>query len=136
MPRLRQALPVVLAVVLLFAAGAYGLSSVLSSSGSPAAATVSPPNGPIRWLGMQIASVTPGTAVIETVAPGSSGERAGLEPGDILVAVNGRPITAPEQIAGAVSALRPGAYVEVQVNRGSTPFIAQAVLVGPPSNHP
>jgi S1-C subfamily serine protease len=109
---------------------------VLDSSGSPASATVSQPSGPIHWLGMQIASVTPGTVVIQTVASGSSAERAGLEPGDVIDAVNGQPITAPGQIAGAISSLRPGAYVPVEVNRGSTQVTTQAELAGPPSNHP
>jgi S1-C subfamily serine protease len=122
--------------VLILAAGAYGLTRVLGSSDSPASAVVAQSSGPIHWLGMQIDSVTPGTVVIQTVAPGSSAERAGLDPGDVIVAVNGQPINAPSQIAPAISSLSPGAYVPVEVNRGSTPVTTQAQLAGPPSNHP
>lgn len=135
-PRLKQVLPVALAVVLILAAGAYGLSQVLGGSDQPAAATVSQPSGPIDWLGMQIQSVTPGTVVIETVAPGSAGERAGLEPGDLIVAVNGKPISAPGDISAAISSVRLGAYVPIEVNRGSTAFTTQAALAGPPTSHP
>jgi S1-C subfamily serine protease len=127
-------LPVALAVMLILAAGAYGLTRVLNTSDQPAA--LSAPSGPMNWLGMQIESVNPGTVVIETVAPGSPAERAGLNPGDLIAEVNHRPITSTSQISAAIAPLRPGTYVEIQVNRGTTPVTTQALLVGPPSSHP
>jgi regulator of sigma E protease len=59
-----------------------------------------------------------GTSVrprIGTVLPGSPAEKAGLKPGDVIVAVAGRPIQgAPDQIfpnfVGAVSAAAPGPF--------------------------
>ena len=128
------AVAVVLALVL--AAGVYGLSQVLGSSSPPAAATVSQPSGPVDWLGMQIESLPPDSVVIDTVASGSSAEQAGLEPGDVIVEVNGRAITTPNDISSATASLRAGSYVSIQVSRGSTLFSTDAVLAGPPSSHP
>lgn len=134
--RLKRILPVALALVLIVAAGAYGLSRITAASHTSAATPAGQTGAPIRWLGMQIGSVNAGTVVIETVAPGSAGELAGLEPGDVITQVNGRPINATAAIAGAVTSVRPGSYVGIQVNRGSTVFATQAVMSAPPSRHP
>jgi membrane-associated protease RseP (regulator of RpoE activity) len=134
--RLRPVLPLVLAVALILAAGAYGLSRVMGSAGQPPSATAGPSGGEVRWLGMQIDSVNPGTVVIETVAPGSPAEQAGLEPGDVILQVAGHSIDSTSQIGPAVTSLQRGAYVGIQVSRGSTVVNTQAVLSAPPSQHP
>jgi S1-C subfamily serine protease len=134
--RLKRILPVALALVLIVAAGAYGLSRITGASDQSASTPVGQTGGQIRWLGMQVDSVNAGTVVIETVAPGSAAEQAGLEPGDVITQVNGHPIDATSQIAGAVASLHPGAYVEIQVNRGSTVFDTRALMSAPPSKHP
>jgi S1-C subfamily serine protease len=133
---LRPVLPLVLAVALIVAAGAYGLSRVVGSSGPSPAPAAGPIGGELRWLGMQIDSVNPGTVVIETVAPGSPAEQAGLEPGDVILQVAGRSINRTSQISPAVASLARGAYFDIQVDRGSTVVNTQAVLTGRPSQHP
>jgi putative serine protease PepD len=156
---LRHALGVVLAAVLLLAAGAYGLTALLGSSGSrasttaggsfgPPAATaggpsVTPPSTtttrlsrPIHWLGMEVETLPPGAVVIETVGPGSPGELAGLEPGDVIVEINSRPINAAGEIGAAIRGLRAGDLVQMRISRGSTLFTTQATLAAPPSVHP
>jgi S1-C subfamily serine protease len=127
-----------MAALLILAAGAYGLTRALSTTSSEQSTqpALSQASGPVDWLGMQLQSVTPGSVVIETIAPGSSAELAGLEPGDEIVEVNGRSISSTGQISGAVASLPAGAYVEIQVNRGSTPVTTHAALTGPPRNHP
>jgi S1-C subfamily serine protease len=158
-PGLRHALPVVLAAALLLAAGAYGLTALLGSSGprasataggsfgppaataggpsvSPASTTPSRPSRPVRWLGMQIEPLPPGAAVIETVGPRSAGELAGLEPGDVIVEINNRPIHDAGEIGAAIRGLRAGDLVSLQISRGSTLFSTQATLTAPPSVHP
>ena len=47
------------------------------------------------------------------VEPGSPAEKAGLEPGDVIVAANGAAITGPEQLASAVR--KSGAALELTV---------------------
>ena len=169
-PGLRHWLPIVLAAALLLAAGAYGLTALLGSSGSPAsttaggslvapaatpgrspgpsaatpsgpsvspaATTASPPSRPVSWLGMEIATLPPGAAVVETVRLGSEGELAGLEPGDVIVAINNRRITAAGDIGAAIQGLRAGDLVTLQISRGSTLFETEATLAAPPSVRP
>lgn len=137
-PRLSPALAIALATILVLAAAGFGISRLVGASSSSAdgSASVSQASGPIDWLGMQIEGIQPGTVVIATVAPGSAGERAGLEPGDVLTTVNGRPINATGDIGSAISGLRPGDGVTIQVSRGSTRLSTRAMLGAPPSNHP
>jgi S1-C subfamily serine protease len=85
---------------------------------------------------MQIETVPPGAVVVETVGPGSPGELAGLEPGDVIVEINGRPITATSGIGAAIRGLRVGDPVALQISRGSTLYSTQATLTALPSRYP
>jgi S1-C subfamily serine protease len=61
-------------------------------------------------------SVTEG-AVLAQVVPGSPAEAAGLQRGDIVVAVDGREVTSMAELAGLVSRTRPGTTAELTVVR-------------------
>jgi membrane-associated protease RseP (regulator of RpoE activity) len=148
-PDLRRALPIALAGLLLIAAGAYGLTALIGGSSShPGSPTASGPSGfrvlpavgpaatTVNWLGMQIETLPPGVAVIDTVAQGSPGDLAGLEPGDVIVQINNRPISATGEISAAIRGLRAGAQVEIQINRGSTLYTTEVTLAAPPSRYP
>jgi regulator of sigma E protease len=56
--------------------------------------------------------------VIETVLPGSVAERAGLQPGERIVAVNAAPITTWEQLVKAVRA-SPGVPTQLTVRKAN-----------------
>jgi len=129
-------LPIALAVLLILAAGAFGLSRVLGSSSDATPAATGAPSGPMAWLGMQIESLTPAGVVIATVAPGSPAERAGLDPGDIIVEVNNQPVNSTSDVTQAIGGLRPGEQVQIEVSRGSTVYSTAATLTAPPANYP
>jgi putative serine protease PepD len=57
-------------------------------------------------------------ARLRTVEAGSAAERAGLVPGDVVVAVDGLPVRDPVELAGAVADHDPGQTVTVSVRRG------------------
>ncbi len=156
-PRWLPVLPVVIAAALVLGAGAYGLSGLLSSSGNtaqptqnqpPGGSPSSPPSqgspasptnagtGPVNWLGMQVETLPPGVVVVETVAPGSPADLAGLEPGDLILAINNRRVNATGDIRPAISGLAAGDLVPIEVSRGSTLFTTQATLAAPPSGSP
>ncbi len=156
-PRWLPVIPVVIAAALVLGAGAYGISALLSSSGNagqptqnqPAGgAPSSPPaggspasptnaqTGPVNWLGMQVQTLPPGVVVVETVAPGSPADFAGLEPGDVILAVNNQRINATGDIRPAISGLAAGDLVPIEVSRGSTLFTTQATMAAPPSGSP
>ncbi|HWD65967.1 MAG TPA: PDZ domain-containing protein [Solirubrobacteraceae bacterium] len=90
----------------------------------------------ISWLGMQISTVENVGAVIQTVQLGSPADSAGLDPGDIIQAVNHHPITAADQVRGAVRNLKLGDAVLISVDRGSTLFATVADFSGQPVTSP
>jgi serine protease Do len=85
---------------------------------------------------MEIQTLPPGAAVVQTVALGSPGERAGLQPGDVIIEVNHRSISGAGDIGAAISGLHAGDQIELQVSHGSGLYRTDATLAAPPSVHP
>lgn len=57
-------------------------------------------------------------AVIESVAPGSSAEAAGLQPGDVVTRIQNRPVSNAGTVAATIGIAQPGTEVEVVYLRG------------------
>jgi serine protease Do len=79
-------------------------------------------------LGIAIQPVTPEIAgklnlsetrgvIVENVAADSAAARAGIRPGDILVAFNGQPVTDGNTLRNQVAATRPGTQIDLTVLR-------------------
>jgi membrane-associated protease RseP (regulator of RpoE activity) len=139
LPRLGRPFLIGTAAAVLVVAVAYGLFAVLGSSGNstadgPLISTAS--TRPVSWLGMEVATVPPGAAVIETVRLGSPGDRAGLEPGEVIVAINNRRVGGAGDIAAAIRGLHAGDRVELQISHGSALYQTEATLAAPPSAYP
>jgi membrane-associated protease RseP (regulator of RpoE activity) len=100
---------------------------------NPATLPPAPTARPVSWLGMQIETVPPGAAVVDSVKLGSVADRAGVNPGDIILAINGRSISGAGQIARAVQGLPAGQLVPVQISHGSTLVQTDLKLGAPPS---
>jgi hypothetical protein len=137
-------LPALLGVVVL-AAAAYGLTRIGGSSssatkGNPAAQLNKPKligsTAPIRWLGMEIITASPGVPVVETVRAGSNGDKAGLEPGDMILLVNNRPVGTSGSIATAIKGMHSGDHVPLEITNGGAMFQVFATLAAPPSPYP
>jgi serine protease Do len=56
-------------------------------------------------------------ALVLNVAPGSAADKAGLEPGDVVISYNGKPIRNRDELVAMVTATRPGTTVPVVVVR-------------------
>jgi len=70
------------------------------------------------YLGVSIGTNMNGTgAVIGTVRAGSPAADAGVKSGDIVVAVNGKQVTAANELTAAIAALRPGDKATLKVQR-------------------
>jgi serine protease Do len=60
---------------------------------------------------------TPSGALINIVTPGGPAASAGLEPGDVVVEYNGRPVTDSASLVSMVVATKPGSTVPVAIVR-------------------
>jgi putative serine protease PepD len=69
------------------------------------------------YLGLTSAAGSAG-AEVQDVAPNSPAQRAGLRPGDVIVAVDGDAVSEPGDVANALEGNEPGDSVVVEVERG------------------
>jgi serine protease Do len=60
---------------------------------------------------------SPSGAVVSSVTPGSAAARGGIEPGDVIIEFNGRPVAKYDDLVKNVTATKPGTQVSVRVIR-------------------
>ena len=87
------------------------------------------------YLGIALSDRTDGGvgAVVSEVQAGSPAEKAGLKVNDIVLQVNGQPITGQGALIGIVRDAAPGDKVEIVVERDSKRITLNATLVARPS---
>jgi membrane-associated protease RseP (regulator of RpoE activity) len=143
------------AIILVAVAGAAVLTSGGSSPKHHAAAvtptipapslaattptTTQPPtpsSPPVSWLGMELVTVPPGGATVETLKLGSEGDQAGLSPGDVILEINNHPVTGAGDIAKAISGEHTGDKVALQISHGSSLFQTVVTLGASPTRYP
>jgi serine protease Do len=56
-------------------------------------------------------------ALVATVSPGGPAAKAGMEPGDVIVAFNGKPVANRDELVRTVVGTKPGTRVDVRVIR-------------------
>jgi serine protease DegQ len=80
------------------------------------------------WIGVEAREITPEMGesfrlgattgvLIEGVLRGGPAERAGLKPGDILIAIEGKPVKDPNAMLNLVAALVPGKPASIKLRR-------------------
>ena len=81
------------------------------------------------YLGVSIGMNASGTgAVIGTVRAGSPAADAGVKSGDVVVALNGKPIATANELTAAIGALQPGDKATLQVKRGASTMTLTVTL--------
>jgi putative serine protease PepD len=76
------------------------------------------PQAQRAYLGVEVATIVGGGVLVQAVQKGGPADRAGIRPGEVIVAVGGTPTPTTEQLALALTKLKPGQTVKVQlVNR-------------------
>ena len=69
---------------------------------------------------------------IGTISPGLGAEKAGLKPGDILLAINAQMVTNFEQVVEVLREFREGQTVKLRVQRKETQFTAEVRMMPDP----
>lgn len=54
----------------------------------------------------------------DPITPGGPAEEAGIEPGDIIIAIDGRPVTDPDELIVAIRSKAPGDEVDLTIRPG------------------
>lgn len=73
--------------------------------------------------------------VVLSVAPGGPAERAGVLPGDIITAVDGKPVSDVQQVTDAVLAHRIGDTILLQIHRGRQQLLLRVEAGKVPGNY-
>ncbi|MDI1450255.1 Do family serine endopeptidase [Polyangium sp. 6x1] len=79
-------------------------------------------------LGKAFGMDTPKGALVSDLEPGGAAARAGIKPGDIVVAVNGTPIHHAEDLPRKVARHAPGTTIKVSLLRAGKPLEVTAKL--------
>jgi len=83
---------------------------------------------------MQIVTSPSGVAV-DAVRLGSAADSAGIEPGDVITGVAGRPINTVPQIRGATTGVKLGSHVSIQIQRDTSMITAAVTMKERPTIH-
>jgi len=85
--------------------------------------------GPVTPALQQQDHLTPSTgALILSVQTDSPAEKAALQVNDVIVSLNGTPITSPDDLHAAIHPLKPGDQVALGIYRGSTKMTVSVTL--------
>jgi serine protease Do len=81
------------------------------------------------YLGVSVRPIAPDAAesgqkgvLVEGVVEGAPAEKAGVQKGDVIVAVNGQPIVTPPELTRRIVGMAPGTRVELSLLRQGKPL--------------
>jgi hypothetical protein len=83
------------------------------------------------FLGVVFDAGNPDAAVVVAVSPGSPAEQAGLQRGDIIVALNGQEVRSYRDAIGLINSMQPGDRLGIEYSR-RVDDQTQAILAGKP----
>jgi S1-C subfamily serine protease len=132
-PRQRRLALASLAAVLLLAGAAYAVADSLSGSSSTTSAAAI---GSRAWLGINVATSAQGGVMVVDVYPGSPAQAAGMEPGDVITRLNGKPVFAPSDVTAVIAAMHPGQRVKIQYQGSGVSYSSSVALATRPAGYP
>jgi len=88
------------------------------------------------YVGVRLNSSSAGAAQIGSIEPGSPAAGAGLQPNDLVTAINGKPVTSTEQFIATIDNYSPGDTVTLTVKRGSQTHQISLALGTRPASSP
>jgi len=77
------------------------------------------------YVGVELNATSAGGAQVTRVTPNAPASNAGIEPGDVVTAINGKPISSTEAFIATIDSFSPGQQVTLTVHRnGQTKTIS------------
>jgi S1-C subfamily serine protease len=88
------------------------------------------------YLGVSLGVVETGQAgaLVEEVSPGSGADEAGLQPGDLVISIEGAPVQSGGDLAAQIQTHQPGDSVDLQVVRNGEQTTLTVTLGERPAN--
>jgi S1-C subfamily serine protease len=121
--------------------GASGLGFAVSIDTAREVVTQLITNGRVirPFMGVSVQTITPGVAarfnlpredgvLIAQVGQGSPADRAGLRQGDIIIAIDGQPLKAQEDLRAILAKHKPGDTITIAIQRGNNQGETQLTL--------
>jgi len=98
------------------------------------------------WLGVQVQPVSAGIAeslglkkaagaLVDEAKPDTPAAKAGIQPGDVITAVNGNPIKDSRELAREISGMGPGSSAKLDILRKGEQKTIDVTLATMPSDH-
>jgi putative serine protease PepD len=93
---------------------------------------------PVRhaFVGVELNGNATGGAPVTIVEPNSPAQRAGLAQGDVITAINGKPVSSTEQFITAVDNFKPGQTLTLTVRRAGQTKTLKVTLGTRPASSP
>jgi S1-C subfamily serine protease len=66
--------------------------------------------------------------MVDGIVAGGPADQGGLRPDDVILAIDDRSVSSPEEVINLVGGLNPGQTVNVRVQRGSATLTTQVTL--------
>ena len=120
-------------LVLVLAGTAYAVSAALSGSAGNGQAVA---NGYQAWLGIDLYNSPYGGPIVVGVVPGSPAQAAGVDAGDVISQVDGKPVATASAFGSAIAGKHPGDHVVLQLERGAVTYVARVTLANRPVAYP
>jgi hypothetical protein len=98
------------------------LSSSLRQAQVQAQAQQTTPPAPVSWIGIAMNPASTGGVEVQSVVPGGPAAGSGLEPGDLVVAVDGEPVADAAALRDLVGKKTVGQLVILDVQREDATF--------------
>jgi putative serine protease PepD len=112
-----------------------GFAVPIDIAAKSAAAIVKGEQIQIGYLGVSMGDATGGQdgAVVQEVTPDSPAARAGLQPGDVVVSIDGKAVQDRSELVAAIRGHKPGDKVTLVVDRGGNETTITATLTQRPA---
>ena len=93
---------------------------------------------PVRhaYVGVELNGKSSGGAAVTNVTPGSPAAGAGIQPNDLVIAIDGKTITSTDQFIATVDTHSPGETITLTIKRGGQTRSIQVKLGTRPSTSP
>jgi putative serine protease PepD len=88
------------------------------------------------YVGVELNGGSTGGARVGSIQPASPAQSAGVQPGDVVTAINGKPVTTTEQFIATIDGYSPGDTVTLTVTRNGQSHNVKLTLGTRPSSSP